>query len=466
MPVKPRSVLLLAVLLLAIPAAAAKAVVRMPVGFYDDPSFRWSTQTPQNFTAAAAAHASIVHALVNWAAVAPTQPTNPLSGNDPAYQLSDLDAFVNLAERNDMQVLLTITGTPAWANGNQTPNHPPSNLNDLTQFAQMLASRYSGRHAGLGIVTLYSIWNEPNLGSFLTPQFQGTTIVSPSIYAKLFMAAYKGIKAGNPHAVVAAGETSNRGRDHPSGSPGTDSVAPGTFAKLLAQVAPTLPFVAWATHPYPSSYVLGPNQKVAFPNVSFSTMTEFGQSLQTWFHRPVPIWVTEYGEQTKPFPAAVTYTQQAKDASEALQLAAENPYVQMFIWFIFRDSTSSTWFSGLEAPNGQKKPSYNAFSIAAQSIDGLTQAVKPGVTFTVNLPVPFMLYHDPPGVDVGVSYQIQAGGGVLGRGQPRVPLLANETITFPVNFRPQAGVSYTLSIVVNDKHGQTEKHVVILVPPS
>ena len=467
MPLKLRSVLLFAVVLLALPAATAKAVLRMPVGFYDDPSFRWSPLANQNLAAAAAAHSSIIHALVDWASVAPTQPAQPLNGNDPAYHLSDIDALVNAAERYDFQVLLTITGTPPWANGNQTQNHPPTNLNDLTEFAQMLASRYNGRHPGLGVVTRYSIWNEPNLGLFLTPQFEGTAIVSPAIYAKLYMAAYKGIKAGNPGALVAAGETSNRGRNVPTGHPGEDSVAPGTFAQLLAKVAPDLPFNAWATHPYPSDFVFGPTQKVAFPNVSFSTMTEFGESLATWFHRPVPIWITEYGEETKPeYAYGVTYAQQARDASAALQLAAENPYVQMFVWFIFRDSNSQTWFSGLEGANGVKKPAYAAFSSTAQSINGQTQTVRPGVPFSVTLAVPFMIEHDPPGVDVGVSYQIEAGGKVLASGEPRVPLRTEESVTFPVAFRPLKGTIYTLSVKVNDKHGQSERHVIVLVPPS
>ena len=112
--------------------------------------------------------------------------------------------------------MITISGTPKWANGGKTPNYPPTNLSTLTQFAQMLAARYNGLHAGFGAVSRWSVWNEPNLELFLTPQFDGTKIVSPSIYAKLYLAAYKGIKAGNPLAQVAVGETSNRGRNKPS----------------------------------------------------------------------------------------------------------------------------------------------------------------------------------------------------------------------------------------------------------
>jgi len=435
------------------------------IGFYDDPSFRWSAQTNANLAAAASAHASIVHALVDWAAVAPTKPANPLNGNDPAYHLSDIDALVRNAEQDDLQVLLTITGTPAWANGGQTPNHPPTNLNDLTQFAQMLATRYNGSHAGFGVVTRFSVWNEPNLGLFLTPQYQGTQIVSPTIYAKLFMAAYKGIKAGDPNAIVAAGETSNRGRNTPTGKPGEDSVAPGTFAQLLAQVAPTLPFSAWATHPYPSNFALGPAQKVAFPNVAFSTMTQFGASLAKWFKRPVPIWITEYGEETKPqYAYGVSYAQQAADAKEALQLAASDPYVQMFVWFIFRDSTAQTWFSGLEQANGSKKPAYAAFSSVAANTNGQSQLVRPSLPFSVTLGVPFMAYHDSPGTKVGVSYTIRRGTTMVASGDPQATLQRDATITFPVGFEPAAATSYTMTVLVKDANGQSEQHIVSLLP--
>ena len=37
-----RFALIAFIALLAIPAAAAHAATRMPIGFFDDPSFRWS----------------------------------------------------------------------------------------------------------------------------------------------------------------------------------------------------------------------------------------------------------------------------------------------------------------------------------------------------------------------------------------------------------------------------------------
>jgi hypothetical protein len=456
--------MLAVVVLLALPAAAAKAVAHMPVGFYDDPSFRWSTETTSNLAAAQRAHTNIVHVFANWASIAPTRPKNPLSGSDPAYQLSDLDTLVRSAQYYDMQVLMTIGQTPKWANGGKTPNYPPSNMNDLTSFAHMLASRYNGTHAGFGSVAFFSVWNEPNLQLFLAPQFSSSgKIVSPNTYAKLYMAAYTGIKAGNPKALVAAGETSNRGRNHPSGG-ASDSVAPATFAHDLSLVAPKLPFDAWATHPYPSSYPLGPAQRVAYPNVGFSTMDRFGSDLAKWFGRKVPIWVTEYGEQTAPWNhGPVTYAAQAKDAKAALQLAQQSQYVQMFIWFIFRDSTAQTWFSGVVAANGKKKPAYSAFAATAKGIVGLAQQITGGKPFTVNMGVPVMAYYNPIGTKLGVTYKVVSGKSLLSIGQPRIALGSNGSITINVKYAPPKGRNYTMYVTVNDKHGHIENRTIALL---
>jgi len=95
------------------------------------------------------------------------------------------------------------------------PEPHADRLTDLTTFANLLASRYDGHDAAQGSVSLWSVWNEPNLQQFLTPQYSGKTIVSPANYAKLYKAAYAGIKSGNPLARVAIGETSAQGATSP-----------------------------------------------------------------------------------------------------------------------------------------------------------------------------------------------------------------------------------------------------------
>ena len=223
------------------------------------------------------------------------------------------------------------------------------------------------RLEGHGKVSLYSVWNEPNLELFLSPQFVGKTIVGPANYAKLFKAAYTGIKAGNRAAKVAIGETSARGRDKPL-SGVSASIAPGTFARLLSQ-QPGLKFDAWAHHPYPTSPNLPPLQKVRYPNVTLSTFPQFERDLTKWYHRPVPIWITEYGHISRPpGTAGVSYAQQATWTKQALTIVKKDPRIQMFIWFTFRDSPTNPWHSGLLTSSGAAKPAYAAFRSLARTI--------------------------------------------------------------------------------------------------
>jgi hypothetical protein len=455
--------LVLAVLCLA--SSAATAATRMPIGFYDDYSFRWSPNVPQNLLAAERAGASIIHVTADWSQIAATRPANPLNGDDPAYKLHDLDTLVDDALRYGLQVMINVSGCPKWANGGQPPNHPPTSVTTLSQFVQMLSTRYNG-HSGHGVVSRWSVWNEPNLGLFLTPQFSGGAIVSPRAYLRIYLASYRAIKRGNPNALVAVGETSNRGRNHPTGSTGNDTVAPATFAYQLSVLDPSLPFDAWATHPYPTDPFLGPTQKVAWPNVTLTRINQFGQSLQKWFHRRVPIWITEYGEQTKPqFALGVTYARQASDAKTALQMAAASPYVEMFVWFTIRDSPG-TWQSGLLSANGKNKPSYAAFSSVAKGIVGQAQVVAPNRFPTVKVFAPFIAYHDPPGASLLVTYRVYLGKKLVSVAQAGARLNNLQEVPVVVKYKPTKGKEYVVTFVIGDKHGQVQRSAVALMPPT
>ncbi len=175
--------------------------------------------------------------LVQWNLVAKTRPTNAVDPFDPAYELDDVDEAVRSAQENDQEVILTISGTPRWANGGKTPNVMPTRVSDFTSFTRAIASRYSGRLDGFPFVRFWSIWNEPNLQGFLSPQFDSRgRSVAPANYAKLAAAGYTGIKAGNPQAQIAIGETSARGSDKANGLRPTHS--PGKFAELVAKANP------------------------------------------------------------------------------------------------------------------------------------------------------------------------------------------------------------------------------------
>jgi hypothetical protein len=153
-----RLVLVAFVALLAVPAAGVQAATRMPIGFFDDSSFRFSAARQQNLAGAAAPGASVIHTTASWPMLAPTRPSTPSNGDDPAYKLADLDELVFSSATQGLRVMVNVTGTPKWANGNKTPNRLPTRLSDLTTFTKMRATRYNGR-SGHGTVGLWSVWN-------------------------------------------------------------------------------------------------------------------------------------------------------------------------------------------------------------------------------------------------------------------------------------------------------------------
>jgi hypothetical protein len=447
-------VLLAALVLLAAPAAAARAAHQMPVGFFDDVSFRFSPDSQTNIAAAASTGASIIHTTANWSTIAPTRPADATNGDDPAYRLTDIDDLVANASRAGMRVMINITGAPKWANGGHTPNYLPKSTSTFATFARMLATRYNG-HNGHGSVTLWSVWNEPNLQQFLYPQYSGKTIVSPAHYGALFKVAYAAIKGASPLSKVAVGETSAQGRDKNLKGV-SQTVSPGTFAKLLAKVK-GLKFDAWAHHPYPTSPSAKPLEKVKYPNVTLSTLPTFEKDLKTYFHHAVPIWITEYGHETKPGePHGVTTAQQAAYAKQALTIARNDPNVQMFIWFTFRDNSGNPWQSGVENTNGSHKPSFAAFSALARLINGTMTTVKHGAHPTVTVYVPQLAANAGVGATVGLTYRVYDGAKLITDSQPTAVIGADESIKFVANFATVKGHTYTVTADVNDANGLSE----------
>ena len=280
-------------------------------------------------------------------------------------------------------------------------------------------------------------------------------IVGPANYAKLFKAAYAGIKSGNPSSKVAIGETSARGRDKPLAGVSA-SVAPGTFAKYLAKV-PGLKFDAWAHHPYPTSPNLPPTQRVRYPNVTLSTLPAFEKSLKTLFHRSVPVWITEYGHETKPpDPHGVSYALQAKYAVQALTIAKNDPNVQMFIWFVFHDSAGNPWQSGLYGSHDDQKPAYDPFGALARLVDGTMSTITAGSAPRVTMYMPYLAYYSQPGAEIGLTYVVRDGSNTVAVGQPVAALAGDQSITFTPAFTPAKGKTYTVTATANEPNGHSE----------
>jgi len=436
--------------------AFASAAPRMHVGFHDDPNFKWEERRTAMLDQASDANATIVRTLVTWADIAPTRPANGANPFDKAYRFNDLDELVRNTQERDMEVLITIWGTPRWANGGKTPNFLPRRLSDLTAFSRAIASRYSGRFAGYPFVRYFSIWNESNLQLFLAPQFDSKgKSVGPRNYARLAAAAYAGIKAGNSRAKVAIGSTSSAGRDKPlAGKSATHS--PARFARLVAAANPRIKFDAWAQHPYPVPVNQKPTQRVRYPNVTLKSFPRFTKDLDKWFKRKnVRIWITEYGHEVKSDgePKGISRAQQAAYAAQALALAKNDPRTDMFIWFVFRDHPTSTWQSGLRTRSGAAKPALARFRAAAKSVDARNAIVRVrGGRANPTVTVALRAYASgtKPGEQVGFNVKVREKRQLVADSQPTA--LFGRDATAPVRllgFRPVKGRTYTVSIEAN-----------------
>src|SRR4051794_23868407 len=124
------------------------------------------------------AGAGIVRIGVEWPAIAPTRPLDPTNPASVSYDFTQIDGAVTAAEAHGLKVLLSINHAPTWAEG---PNRPATaqtgtwrpNPADLADFSQAVATRYSGVFLNLPAVQAIEVWDEPNSGDWLTPQFEG-----------------------------------------------------------------------------------------------------------------------------------------------------------------------------------------------------------------------------------------------------------------------------------------------------
>jgi hypothetical protein len=294
----------------------------------------------------------------------------------------------------NIPVLLTIRGTPKWAGGGPKGlNGPKQNL-DLQNFAYAAADRYSGQHVPEGgtsplpKVVRWEAWNEPNLGTNLLPQWTavGTKKIvgdpfcfgkswvqaSPTIYRGILNAIYRGVhSAGTSDGVtetVAGGSTAPLGGGPCSSVPG---VTPLAFLRALVKKPVSLD--VWSHHPYRNQHVSA--KPYTGDNIDVQGMPRLYAALTKAFHgRKVPVWVTEFGAQTKPPDSyqGVTLAQQATQLRQAVTAFKKSGRVQLMVWFLVRDEDiagrkfAAGFQSGLEFFNGKHKPAFAVFRSLAR----------------------------------------------------------------------------------------------------
>lgn len=370
-----------------------------------------------------------IRVSVFWRRLAPAndQATKPaFDATDPAgynpEQWEKYDSLIVKALSRGILVNLNVTSpVPRWAAG-EAPRADIQetfgpNPEEFGNFVRALGTRYSGTYDGLPRVDYWSIWNEPNQAGWLTPQWgpdprnaKKFVDAAPALYRTLVRHAWQGLSdTGHGTDTILIGETAPQGQQRRKditqsidalkfirrmyclddnlnilkGSEAQVRECPGDAASFVAQNPALFDATGYAHHPY--ALLTPPSRRSSWPDwVSMSDLRSlsreltrvyrrYGQKMQT--KRGVPLYLTEYGYQTKPDPFVanvVSFARQAAWINQAEYIAFKNPNVRTLSQFLLVDDAPvegeknprlayRTFQSGLQLLAGKRKPSYKAY---------------------------------------------------------------------------------------------------------
>ncbi len=423
--------LIAAILVLAAFPSIALASKSQESMFQDDPLLVYGTPEKMMSTLDTLQSFGVdrIRVSVFWSILAPAndQVRKPnFDATDPAQYPAQLweryDRLIRAAQARGIAVNLNLTSpVPRWAAGKapradiQETFGP--NPEEFGKFVRAVGTRYSGTYAGLPRVDYWSIWNEPNQAGWLTPQWgpdprKPTRFVeaAPALYRKLVQNAWQGLAdSGHGADTILVGETAPQGEGNDKditqsidalkfirrlycvddnlnilkGSNAQVRDCPGDSATFVAQNPALFRATGFAHHPYALLTPPGRRSRQA-DWVSIADLSKlsrelariyrrYGQRMQT--KRGVPLYLTEYGYQTKPDPFVanvVTFRRQAAWINQAEYMAFRNRNVRTLSQFLLVDDAPvagesdprvayRTFQSGLQLLTGERKLSYKAY---------------------------------------------------------------------------------------------------------
>lgn len=414
----------------------------------------------------------VVRVTVLWSTVAEDARKTPAldkrfrklgADNPKAYPTKVWDRYDRLVRAVNtlgMQLYFNVTG-PGPAYGHEKP--PAKYKKDAKwwkpkpreyyKFVQAVGKRYSGQYKDendgrgtIGRVAFWSLWNEPNQGGWLRPQWLNGKPVSPQLYRDLYQFGRRAlVSTGHGNDIILVGETAPRAvaRKTTTSAMGPRTFinellcAPGHLGAGCESFAKSGPIVAtaFAHHPYTRS--LAPNVPEANPDaITLANIGDLGTLLDTLsatgnIRSGMPIMSTEFGYETKPPDpfAGVTEAQQADYISLSEALTYFNPRIVANTQFLLRDVAPlakykkggrnywSTYQSGLYTLKDVPKPAAQAYAMPfttfpapADPATGAAQVsafgqirfrenVKPGGT-----PDPIQFDYQPPGATTWTQF--------------------------------------------------------------
>jgi hypothetical protein len=184
-----------------------------------------------------------------------------------------------------------------------------------------------------------------------------------------------------------------------------------------------------------------------------------GEEVDRAFRRSdVPIWVTEFAEPT----TYVSRARQASDLQRAVDIAAAEPQVRMFIWLMLRDHPGSPWQSGL---NGL--PAMRIFGTNARHFDPRNPLILfSGArrSFLVHVPALELRWHLSAGARVGIAYRVEACGRYVTGGMEAARMTRDGWVPVALRLAASPGVRYVVTVKIEDVHGFRITRTLQLVP--
>jgi hypothetical protein len=162
----------------------------------------------------------------------------------------------------------------------------------------------------------------------------------------------------------------------------------------------------------------------------------------------------------------VTEAQQASYLAQAVAIARQDPRVAMFVWFVFRDSTESSWQSGIHRLDGSSKPSAARWSRAVAGLDMRNGAVSvpPGtVAPVVTVYVRDFCNNNPVGATVGTTTRVYTAGKLVGVTQARLTLRTDCTVAVALPLTAARRTTYRATIDLNAAAANTARRTIAVV---
>jgi hypothetical protein len=311
----------------------------------------------------------VVKVNLFWDAVAPQGRRKPagFDGADPSsYSWGDYVSIVQGIRNRGMRPYLSIGGrAPNWAakrGGRRGTNRPSAK--EFRRFAQAAGEQFPE-------VDIWSIWNEPNLYSWLSPQRKRGIPLSPSIYRGLYLAGHKGLRAaGHSGDTILLGELMPRGGTDPR------KVPPLAFLREMVcldrnyrqyrgraarrrgcRKVGRIPTSGIAHHPY--TLAKGPDVREGPDEAAIGALSRMRRTLDALARRGklprrLPIWITEFGYQTRPPDPNATPLRRAPSLMDLSEwIAFRNRRVASYSQYTLRDD--DFWQGGLYFADGDPK---------------------------------------------------------------------------------------------------------------